>query len=102
MAACVQKTAWDGFTKPQRKSINQWKDAAAVSQAAAVSHCCEFLLTLSLSLSLYYLLSLSFQGLSEEMQAALDGNKETSSEEPVTKKVRVTTPEPTPGIIHYL
>jgi RNA recognition motif-containing protein len=25
-AACTQKVAWDSFTKPQRKSINQWKD----------------------------------------------------------------------------
>ena len=30
MAACTYKSAWDGFTKPQRKSINQWKDAAGV------------------------------------------------------------------------
>jgi hypothetical protein len=66
MATCVQRTAWDGFTKPQRKSINQWKDAAG--------------------------------SLSEEMQAALDGQKDTSGgEEPATKKVRVATPEPTPA-----
>ena len=31
VAACAQKAAWDGFTKPQRKSINQWKDAVTVS-----------------------------------------------------------------------
>ncbi|CAI8007734.1 Ecto-NOX disulfide-thiol exchanger 1 [Geodia barretti] len=66
MAACAQRTAWDGFTKPQRKSINQWKDAAA--------------------------------SLSEEMQTALDGEKDTSGgEEPAAKKVRVATPEPTPA-----
>ena len=36
MATCAQKTAWDGFTKPQRKSINQWKDAAGVSTVSVV------------------------------------------------------------------
>lgn len=30
-AACAQKAAWDGFTKPQRKSISQWKEYANVS-----------------------------------------------------------------------
>ena len=29
-AACTQKVAWDSFTKPQRKSINQWKDYSSV------------------------------------------------------------------------
>ena len=28
--ACTQR-AWDHFTKPQRKSITQWKDYATVS-----------------------------------------------------------------------
>ena len=31
MAACNQKSAWDSFTKPQRKSISQWKDSINVS-----------------------------------------------------------------------
>lgn len=60
----------------------------------------------TLSVSLYTAsLSASFsQSLAEEMQASLDGQKDLSNEEePVTKKVRVATPEPTPGkIIQYL
>ena len=30
MTACTQKSAWDSFTKPQRKSINLWKESAGV------------------------------------------------------------------------
>ena len=91
MAACAQRTAWDGFTKPQRKSINQWKDAAAVSRS----------LPYNITASFPFLLC-NCQSLSEEMQTALDEEKDTSGgEEPAAKKVRVATPEPTPGIWNY-